>query len=120
MTKTLEKIQQEERQLVKELNQIESDTTQLQHMTEKYEAVFYQTSTLFTKMADQFSQNEFHWYISEQTVQLHQHQRTIFNELADEQHQRRKQKILLEDRQNDLFYQRKALLVNQEEPTNEY
>ncbi|MGK0551356.1 DUF3958 family protein [Enterococcus faecalis] len=120
MTKTLEKIQQEERHLGNELDQIESETTQLQHMTEKYEAFFYQTSTLFTEMTERFSQNEFHWYVSEQSEQLHYQQQTIFNELADEQHQRRKQKSTLEDRQDDLFYQRKPLLANQEEPKNEY
>lgn len=118
MTDSLEKIQQEELQLERDLDQIEDEEKQLKQIEDEYEEFFHHASSLFTEMGDQFLQNDFHWYLNDRFDNLSQRKLYIINELGDEQQQRHKQQLLIEDKKNDLFYQRKTLLANKEERTN--
>lgn len=116
MTNTLENIQQETMQLESQAEKIAHEAKLLKQIEEDYEAFFYQTASLFTELDEQFLQNDFNWYLNEQSEGLHQRKMYLFHVLADEQQQRHTQKAAIEYRQNDLFYQRKSLLASQEEP----
>lgn len=114
MTKSLEAIQQKERQLEYDLEQMEDETRHLKQLEEEYEDFFYHTSTVYTEMEEQFEQNDFNWYLSDRLDGLRHQRLHIFGDLDEEQQQLHKQQQTITDTQNELFYERKTLLANEE------
>ncbi|MGC6768090.1 hypothetical protein [Enterococcus sp. LJL51] len=85
MTNTLEKIQQEELQLERDLEQLEDEEKRLKQLEEEYHNFFHHTSSIYAEMEEQFLTNDFGWQLRYQSETLRQHNFTIFSELEEEQ-----------------------------------
>ncbi|MGL4695456.1 DUF3958 family protein [Enterococcus larvae] len=119
MTKSLEEIQQEERQLEVDLEQVDDETRHLKQIEEEYDDFFYHTSIAFTEMDEQFEKNDFNWYLSDRLDGLRHQRFHIFTGLDEEQQQLNKQKQTITDTQSELFYERKTMLTKKEVSINE-
>lgn len=118
MTDTNEKIRAEELKLEHELDQVEDDKKQIAHISEEYEEFFHYTSSLFVGLEEQFSQNDFSWYINDHSEDLRNRKQHVFGDIEEEKQQLHKQKLSIEDEQNELFYKKKKLFMNKESEMN--
>ncbi|MBL1224253.1 DUF3958 family protein [Enterococcus sp. BWR-S5] len=119
MTQSLEDIQQDERLLEKELDQVTEGRKHLRQLEEEYEEFFHYTSTLFSEMQEQFRQTDFTWYLSEQLDGLQHRETHIFGELDEERQQLNRKQRDIEDTQSELSYARESILANEEVSMNE-
>ena len=118
MTDTNEKIRVEELKLEHELDQVEDDKKQITHISEEYEEFFHHTSSLFIGLEEQFSQNDFSWYINDHSEDLQNRKQHIFGDIEEVRQQLHKQNLSIEDEQNELFYKKKKLFANKESEMN--
>lgn len=120
MTETIDTLRQKELKVERELEQVEDETRALTQVSEEYEEFFYYNDRLFLELEEQFHQNSFHSSLIDHADGLRQHQFQLLDTLEEEKEQLNKKKYSLENKQNDLFHQRRALLLEREEQTNEY
>lgn len=76
---SLEHIQSQERLLDQQLEESVYEEKKLRHLQEENEEFFFKTNQVFDGVLEQFSQNQFAWYLEDQLAGLrHDHQRLQF------------------------------------------
>lgn len=110
----LEDIQARERLLNQQLEDTAFEAKKLRGLQEEEEEFFYQTGQVFDGLLEQFSKNQFSWYLEDQLEGLKYDHRTIQDAVEEEVQLYKQQQRSIEEKQSDLAFERLELQNSEE------
>ncbi|WP_321386461.1 DUF3958 family protein [uncultured Enterococcus sp.] len=104
----------EERKIENAMDEAAEMKRKIARIEDDYEELFAHTTHLAERL-DKFSKNESDRYLFEDIQwQIRQKQKDVFHYLEDEKDTLQKELKELEDRDNEIFYEKKKMLVEEE------
>lgn len=113
-TEQLEEIQVKERLLDLQLEDVAYEEKRLRLLQEDEKEFFYQTAQVFDGLLEQFSKNQFSWYLEDQLEGLKYDHRTIQDAVEEEVQLYKQQQRSIEEKQSDLAFERLELQNSEE------
>lgn len=104
----------EEREIEHAVDEAIETKRKIAKIEDKYEELFANTTRLAERL-EKFSKNENDTYMFEDIQwQIRQKQKDVFHYLDDEKDELKKRIKKMEDRDNEIFYEKKKMLVEEE------